>query len=112
MFGKKKPKVQIDKDQLELIEYAQKRIKQKKGLYAHFVIFLLGAIFLIVANTVLGIGKDFKIFGIDWFVFAILLWLFLFLYHLIKVFVLNTFMGKAWNNPQTRTYHYCSCCRK
>lgn len=100
MFGKKKPKVQIDKDQLELIEYAQKRIKQKKGLYAHFVIFLLGAIFLIVANTVLGIGKDFKIFGIDWFVFAILLWLFLFLYHLIKVFVLNTFMGKAWEKAQ------------
>jgi len=100
MFGKKKTIPQIDKDQLELIENAQKRIKQKKGLYAHFVIFLIGAIFLILANTVLGIGKDFKLFEIDWFVFAILLWLFLFMYHLFNVFVTNKFMGKAWEKNQ------------
>ncbi len=100
MFGKKKPTPQIDKDQLELIENAQKRIKQKKRLYAHFVIFLIGAIFLIVANTVLGIGKDFKLFGIDWFVFGILFWLFLFIYHLLNVFVTQKFMGKAWEKKQ------------
>ena len=100
MFGKKKPSPQIDKDQLELIENAQKRIKQKKRLYVHFVIFLIGAIFLIVANTVLGIGKDFKLFEIDWFVFGILLWLFLFIYHLLNVFVTQKFMGKAWEKEQ------------
>ena len=100
MFGKKKPTPQIDKDQLELIENAQKRIKQKKRLYAHFVIFLIGAIFLIIANTVLGIGKDFKLFGIDWFVFGILFWLFLFIYHLLNVFVTQKFMGKAWEKEQ------------
>ena len=100
MFGKKKPIPQIDKDQLELIENAQKRIKQKKRLYVHFVIFLIGAIFLIAANTVLGIGKDFQIFNIDWFVFAILLWLFFFVYHLFNVFVTQKFMGKAWEKAQ------------
>jgi dihydrofolate reductase len=100
MFGKKKTTPQIDKDQLELIENAQKRIKQKKRLYVHFVIFLIGAIFLIAANTVLGIGKDFKIFDIDWFVFAILLWLFFFVYHLFNVFVTHQFMGKAWEKAQ------------
>ncbi|MGB5419764.1 dihydrofolate reductase [Algibacter sp.] len=100
MFGKKKPVPQRDKDQLELIENAQKRIKQKKHLYVHFVIFLIGAIFLIIANTVLGIGKDFKLFGIDWFVFAILLWLFLFVYHLFNVFVTHKFMGKDWEKLQ------------
>ncbi|WP_298555932.1 dihydrofolate reductase [uncultured Algibacter sp.] len=100
MFGKKKPTPQIDKDQLELIENAQKRIKQKKRLYAHFVLFLIGAIFLIIANTVLGIGKDFKLFGIDWFVFAILIWLSLFIYHLFNVFVTHKFMGKAWEKEQ------------
>tara|TARA_R110002096_G_scaffold49108_4_gene129930 strand:- start:1494 stop:2408 length:915 start_codon:yes stop_codon:yes gene_type:complete len=100
MFGKKKDTPQIDKDQLELIENAQKRIKQKKRLYIHFVIFLIGAIFLIVANTVLGIGKDFKIFDINWFVFAILIWLFLFIYHLFNVFVTQKFMGKAWEQEQ------------
>lgn len=100
MFGKKKPTPQIDKDQLELIENAQKRIKQKKRLYVHFVIFLIGAVFLIVANTVLGVGKDFKLFGKEWFLFAILIWLFFFLYHLFNVFVTHKFMGKAWEKEQ------------
>lgn len=100
MFGKKKDIPQIDRDQLELIENAQKRIKQKKRLYIHFVIFLIGAIFLIVANTVLGIGKDFKIFDINWFVFAILIWLFFFLYHILNVFVTQKLMGKAWEQKQ------------
>lgn len=100
MFGKKKKTPQIDKEQLELIQNAQKRIKQKKRLYAHFVLFLLGALFLILANTVLNIGEDFKPFGIEWFVFAILIWLFLFLYHTFNVFVTHKFMGKAWEQEQ------------
>ena len=100
MFGKKKPIPQIDKDQLELIQNAQNRVKQKKRLYIHFVIFLIGAVFLIVANTVLGIGKNTQFFGIDWFVFAILLWLFFFLYHTLNVFVTHKFMGKAWEKQQ------------
>ncbi|PKG49838.1 dihydrofolate reductase [Olleya sp. 1-3] len=101
MFGiKKKEKPQIDKEQLELIKNAQRRIKQKKRLYAHFVIFLIGAVFLIVANTVLGIGKETKFFGIDWFVFAIMAWLFFFLYHLFSVFVTSKFMSKEWEEQQ------------
>ncbi|KJD31925.1 dihydrofolate reductase [Tamlana nanhaiensis] len=100
MFGKKSTKPQIDKDQLELIENAQKRIKQKKRLYVHFVIFLIGAIFLIVANTVLGIGKDLTFFGKEWFLYAILIWLFLFVYHVFNVFITNKFMGKAWEQQQ------------
>lgn len=100
MFGKKKNVPQIDKDQLELIQNAQRRIKQKKRLYIHFVLFLLGAIFLIMANTILGIGKDVQFFEIDWFVFAILIWLFLLLYHTFNVFVTHKFMGKAWEQQQ------------
>ena len=100
MFGKKKQVSNIDKDQLELIENAQRRIRQKKRLYIHFVIFLIGAVFLILANTVLGIGKDFTIAGINWFVYAILAWLFLFAYHFISVFITNKFMGKEWEKQQ------------
>lgn len=100
MFGKKKPVTPIDKDQLELIQTAQHRIKQKKRLYVHFVIFLLGAIILILTNLALGIGKDFKIFNIDWFVFAILTWLFLLVYHVINVFITHKFMGKEWEKQQ------------
>ena len=100
MFGKKKNTPTIDKDQLELIENAQKRIRAKKRLYVHFVIFLIGAVFLIIANTVLGIGKDFTIAGINWFVYAILAWLFFFIYHFINVFITHKFMGKDWEKQQ------------
>ncbi|UKM64961.1 dihydrofolate reductase [Flavobacteriaceae bacterium GSB9] len=100
MFGKKKASPQIDKEQLELIENAQKRIKQKKRLYTHFVLFLIGSVFLIIANTILGIGKAFKPFGMEWFLFAILLWLFFLLYHVFNVFVTHKFLGKDWEQQQ------------
>lgn len=100
MFGKKKQVSTIDKDQLELIENAQKRIRQKKRLYIHFVIFLIGAVCLILANTVLGIGKNFTIAGVNWFVYAIFAWLLLFIYHFVNVFITNKFMGKDWEKQQ------------
>lgn len=100
MFGKKKNVAQIDKEQLELIENAQRRIKQKKRLYIHFVLFLIGSILLIAANTVLGIGKDFTPFEKEWFVFAVIIWLFLLLYHTFNVFVTHKFMGKTWEQKQ------------
>lgn len=101
MFGKKKQTTpSIDKEQLELIENAQRRVRQKKRLYTHFVVFLIGAVFLILANTVLGIGKDITFLGVNWFVYAILLWLFLFAYHFFSVFITNKFMGKDWETQQ------------
>jgi dihydrofolate reductase len=100
MFSKKKNISQIDTEQLELIQNAQRRIKQKKRLYIHFVIFLIGSLFFILANIILGIGKDFKILEIDWFVFAILAWLFLLLYHVFNVFITHKFMGKDWEKNQ------------
>ena len=100
MFGKKKQQYQIDKEQLELIENAQRRVRQKKRLYIHFVVFLIGAVFLILANTVLGIGGGVQFFGIDWFVFAIFAWLFFFIYNLFNVFVTDKFMGKDWEKQQ------------
>lgn len=103
MFGKKKPIPQIDKEQLQLIENAQKRIKQKRRLYVHFVIFLIGALFLIILNTVIGVGETTKIANMDWFVWAILAWLFLFVYHLFNVFVTHKFMGKEWEQQQLDT---------
>jgi dihydrofolate reductase len=100
MFGKKKKKPEIDKDQLELIEYAQRRVKQKKRLYVHFVLFLIGSLFIILLNLALGFGKDFKPLDTDWFVFAILIWAFLLLYHMFNVFVTHRFMGKDWEQNQ------------
>ncbi|PKQ43726.1 dihydrofolate reductase [Confluentibacter flavum] len=100
MFGKRNTTPQIEKEQLELLKNAQKRIKQKKRLYIHFVIFLIGAVFLIIANTLLGIGEGITFFGKEWFVYAILIWFFLFIYHIFNVFITHKFMGKSWEEEQ------------
>lgn len=100
MFGLKKSTTEIDKEQLELIQNAQKRIKQKKRLYFHFVLFLIGSIFFIILNLFLNFGENFKVLDTDWFVFAILAWLFLLLYHTFNVFVTHKFMGKKWEERQ------------
>nr|AOT83049.1 hypothetical protein [uncultured bacterium] len=54
----------------------------------------------ILANTVLGIGEDFKLFDINWFVFAIFIWLFFVIYHAFNVFITHRFMGKSWEQTQ------------
>ncbi|EKF55842.1 hypothetical protein I215_04800 [Galbibacter marinus] len=97
MFSKKDPKklLEIDIDQHELIETAQSRIRQKKRLYYHFVIFLLGSIFMIVANKFLNYYVQY-----NWFVWGICIWTFIFLLHLINVFVTNRFLGKKWEREQ------------
>jgi len=100
MFGKKKHTSQIDQEQLELITSAQKRIKQKKRLYIHFVVFLIGSIFLILINLVIGFGKNVKLFDQDWFVSAILVWMCFLLYHTFNVFITHKFMGKKWEEEQ------------
>ncbi|MEP2936756.1 MAG: dihydrofolate reductase [Gilvibacter sp.] len=98
MFSKSKKNSSIDPDQKAQFEYAAKRVRQKKRLYQHFVVFLIGSVLLIVINKVLDVGQDF--FIKDWFVWAILIWVFLLLYHVFNVFVTNKFMGKDWESSQ------------
>ena len=100
MFGKKKNIPEIDKDQLELIQIAQKRINQKKRLFIHFVIFLIGSVLFILANTVLGIAQEYKPFGTEWFVFAILVWLAIIIYRMMNVYIVHPFMGNPWEKKQ------------
>lgn len=85
-------------EQHELYENARNRTKQKKRLYTHFIIFLVGAVFLILLNKVLKVGETFVE---NWFVWAITLWFFFFVLHFINVFVTNRFMGKEWERLQT-----------
>ncbi|MGB3774083.1 MAG: 2TM domain-containing protein [Leeuwenhoekiella sp.] len=100
MFSKKQDSKRIDHEQRELVEYAQLRVKKKKNLFRHFIIFLAGAILLIVINLILDFGKDFRPFNVDWFVWAILIWFFIFLIHILNVFLLNAFMDKKWEHDQ------------
>jgi type VI protein secretion system component VasK len=98
MFSKTKKTERIDPEQREQYDYARHRIKQKKNLMRHFILFLVGSVLLIIINPVLGYGNDF--FIKDWFIWAILIWTFIFLIHLFNVFVMNTFMGKEWEDRQ------------
>jgi hypothetical protein len=82
-------------EQHELYENARIRIKQKKRLYLHFIVFLVGSVFLSVLNKFLKVWEQY-----DWFVWAILIWLFFWVLHFINVFVTNKFMNKAWERKQ------------
>lgn len=98
MFAKTKNPEKIDSEQREQYNYARKRITQKKNLMRHFIAFLVGSIFIIIINPLLGYGNE--IFFQDWYIWAILIWGFIFLVHTLNVFVLNSFMGKEWEDKQ------------
>ena len=95
MFQKKKAASQIDMEQHELLETAQKRIKQKKQLFSHFVLFLIGSVFFVLMNKILNYGETY-----DWYIWAILVWGFIFIMHAFNVFVTHRFMGVDWERKQ------------
>jgi len=86
-------------EQHELYKNAYNRIKQKKRLFAHFVLFLIGSVFFIILNKVLNVGEQFIE---NWFVWIIILWLFFLVLHFVNVFITNKFMGKDWERKQTK----------
>lgn len=47
----------MDKDQHELYENARQRLRQKKTLYYHFVLLVIGSLFLFIANVFLKYGQ-------------------------------------------------------
>lgn len=85
----------MEREQYELYEYARNRLNQKKGLYFHFVLFMLGSIFFFIAN-------HFEAFGFksNWCIWIITLWGFLFILHFIKVYITDRFMNKNWEREQ------------
>lgn len=95
MFSRKKWPSEIAQEQHEQLEYAQQRIRQKKRLYVHFVLYLIGSVFLILINKILKYGETY-----DWFLWAMLFWAFLLVLHLVNVFVTHKFMGRDWERAQ------------
>jgi dihydrofolate reductase len=84
--------------QHEQYENARKRTKQKKRLYFHFILFCIGAVFIAVANKVLGYGE--AIFT-NWYLLAILIWGFFLVLHVVNVYITNRFFNKEWERLQT-----------
>ncbi|GAA4277076.1 dihydrofolate reductase [Aquimarina mytili] len=100
MFSKRKETPQIDPQQRELYEHARKRVIQKKRLFQHFIVFVVGSIFMVVLNVVFGFGKEITFFGVYWSLVAIICWTFLFTIHFCNVWLFNTFMGQEWTDRQ------------
>ena len=85
----------MEKEIHEQYEYARRRIKQKKNLYFHFVIFLTGNLFLFIANHFFQVGAP-----IQWYIWVLTAWLFLLILHFIKVYITDRFMNKNWEREQ------------
>jgi phosphotransferase system glucose/maltose/N-acetylglucosamine-specific IIC component len=85
----------MDKEQQELYENARRRLRQKKMLYFHFVLLIIGSLFLFIANVYLEYGAP-----NHWYVWAVTGWIFLFVLHFIKVFITDRFMNKNWEREQ------------
>lgn len=85
----------MDTNQHELYEYARLRIKQKKRLYFHFVVMVVGGLFLLTTNYLLGMFPE-----THWALWVITIWSFLFILHFIRVFVTDSFMNKKWEREQ------------
>ena len=82
-------------NQHEVYEYARRRIKQKKALYFHFVLFAIMSIFMFIANKFMGIGEP-----NNWFIWVSTFWFFLVILHFIKVYITDRFMNKTWEREQ------------
>jgi hypothetical protein len=85
----------MEKELQEQYEYARKRIKQKKTLYIHFVVFLTGSLFLYISQHFLIENAPYQ-----WPVWLIAVWCFLFILHFIKVYITDRFMNKDWEREQ------------
>ncbi|WP_447635913.1 2TM domain-containing protein [Flavobacterium microcysteis] len=87
----------MENNQHELYEYARRRMKQKKRLYFHFILFFVGSIFFLIIHRVL----DLDIYpGSNWDLWAIIIWAFIFVLHFIRVFITDSFMNKNWERSQ------------
>lgn len=85
----------MDNLQHEQYEYARNRIRQKKNVFWHFVLLLVGGLFLFIVNKILDFDK-----ADDWYLWVITAWTFLFILHFIKVFITDSFMNKNWERHQ------------
>lgn len=85
----------MEKEIHEQYEYARRRIKQKKRLYFHFVVFVLGSLLLFITSL---LSENSLIQNS--YLYVITLWLFLFILHFIKVFITDRFMNKNWERDQ------------
>ena len=103
MIFQRKKKISIDDHQIDLIEYARARVRQKKQLYFHFVAFLFVSLLMVIINIGLGYGSEIRPFGFPWVLSMSLFWIVFFLFHVFQVYVTRRFMNSVWEKEQIKT---------
>ena len=103
MIFRRKNKTTIDDRQIDLVDYARARIRQKKRLYFHFVSFLFTSLIMVILNIGLGYGAQIQPFDFPWVLSAALLWAVFLLLHVFQVYVTRRFMNPAWEKEQIKT---------
>ena len=85
----------MEADQHELYENVKSRVTQKRFLFYHLVLLLIGSVFLFVVNKWLSFYPE-----KDWWTWVVTIWVFIFIFHTIKFFIINKFMDKNWERNQ------------
>lgn len=86
------------KEQQALLKRAQKRIKQKKYLFVHLALLVIGSIVFYILNKIVGISElEYK----DWYIYASLTWLAIWVLHFINMYYTQKFFGSDWEKRET-----------
>jgi len=98
MFSKNKNEPSSSATLREQYQYAHKRIKQKKYLMWHLVLFIASSMLFMILDLVLEIGH--QVLMKSWCLWAIIFWAFVLVIHTLNVFIIHTFMGQKWEDDQ------------
>ena len=91
---------EIDNEQIELLEYAQRRIKQKRHLYYHFVFFIFACAISLSLDYLFDVGANLNFLDYSWSFWIVFSWFFLFLFHVFNVYVTKRFLNNSWARNQ------------
>lgn len=91
---------EIDNEQIELLEYAQRRIKQKRHLYYHFVFFIFACAISLSLDYLFDVGANLNFIDYSWSFWIVFSWFFLFLFHVFNVYVTKRFLNNSWARNQ------------
>ena len=91
---------EIDNEQIELLEYAQRRIKQKKYLYYHFVLFIFACAISLSLDYLFDVGGKLILLDYSWSFWIVFSWFFLLLFHVFNVYVTKRFLNNSWARNQ------------
>lgn len=90
----------INQEQIEQLEYAQKRINQKKNLYYNFVLFLFASVICLTLDHIFSVFGNVYFLNYSWSFWIIFIWFFALLFHVFNVYVTNKFINNSWVKKQ------------